>query len=65
MKSEHEITLFHTMVLIEMFCSWYTFFLWPYMVCVVVFLTQDDADQLECVVGVFPKCFHWIQRIQY
>ena len=48
---EHEMTLFHTMEPIEMFCSRHTFFLWPHMVPCGHLLTQDDAEQLEFVIG--------------
>ena len=35
----------------EMFCFRHTFFCDHIWYCVVIFLTKDDADQLQCVIG--------------
>ena len=50
-EMEHEMTLFHTMEPIEMFCSRHTIIFRPYLVSCGHLLTQDDTKHLECVIG--------------
>ena len=52
-EMEHEMTLFHTMKPIEMFCSRHIILkiVTIYMVSCGHLLTQDDAEHLECVIG--------------
>ena len=62
---KHEMTLFHTMGPVEMFCSrhtLHTFFLWLYMVLCGHLLTQDDAEQLESVIG-YSSLLYLVMKI--
>ena len=49
-EMEHEMTSFHAMEPIEMFCSRHTFYDHIYGLCGHL-LTQNDTDQLECIIS--------------
>ena len=48
-EMKHEMTLFHKMGPVEMFCSRHTSFLCPYMASCGHLLTQDNAEQVSLV----------------